>query len=82
MMQHDNIEKHINRLRIIGEYNICDAVKELLKEHEAALNDLHGLCFACKHNNTKVCNNCIQTPRIFEEVGSADNWEWRGKRNG
>lgn len=69
------ISREIMRLRKIGEHDIADML-------EALLGDLHGLCFACKHNNTKVCNNCIQTPRIFEEVGSADNWEWRGKRNG
>ena len=65
------MEKIINRLKSIGEHDIADLFA-------AAMDDLHGLCSVCRHNNTKVCDSCTHTPKIFEVYGDADNWEWRG----
>lgn len=76
------IEKYIYRLKAVGEYQIAEYLQELHDEHQAALEDLHGLCHVCRYNNTKVCDSCTHTPRIFEEYGNADNWEWRGTQSG
>jgi hypothetical protein len=76
------IDKHISRLKIIGEHEIAEYLEKMHQELATAIDDMHGLCHVCKHNNTKACDNCIQTPRIFDSSGEYDNWEWRGKRNG
>lgn len=78
MIQRDNIEKAVKRLKIIGEHIIADMLEEVFEEREAAVEDLHGLCSVCRHNNTKVCDSCTHTASIFEVYGDADNWEWRG----
>lgn len=78
MIRREDIDKAVRLLKIIGEHMIADILEEVAEEREQAVEDLHGLCSFCRHNNTKVCKNCTHTPRIFEDYGNADNWEWRG----
>ena len=76
------MEKIIRRLKTIGEHEIAEAVQRLYDERNQAVDDLHGLCHVCVYDNHKACDNCIHTARIFEEYGTADNWEWRGIDHG
>lgn len=82
MIRHEDIDKAINRLKIIGEHMIADMLEEIAAEREAAIEDMRGMCHVCAYDNHKVCDNCIHTARIFEEYGNADNWEWRGIEHG
>lgn len=72
------MEKMIRRLKAIDEHEIAEAMQRLYDERNAAIDDLHGMCHVCVYDGHKVCNNCVESPRIFYEVGTSDNWEWRG----
>lgn len=81
MIRREDIDRAVKRLKIIGEHTIADILEEVADELEQAIDDLHGLCSMCRHNNTKVCDSCTHTASIFEVYGDADNWEWRGNQD-
>ena len=82
MIRREDIDKAVRTLKIIGEHMIADMLEEIAEEREQAIDDLHGYCHVCAYDRHKACANCIHTATIFNEGGSADNWEWRGLEDG
>lgn len=72
------MESKIQRLKIIGEHDIAEALERVWKERNAAVESLHGYCHVCAYDKHKVCDRCIHSASIFSPGGDADNWEWRG----
>lgn len=51
----------------------ADAIETLLKERDALLEDLDGICDACKHRDDDLVHGCV----CFE-CRKINHWEWRG----
>ncbi len=59
------------------------AIRELIRERDAALEMLRGECRACKHNcgwcNVGECKECIhESDSGCDGKESVDKWEWIG----
>lgn len=51
-------------------------------ERDAAVEQLHGYCFACKHytpyHNDGLCATCKHERACFKPWDAVDRWQWRG----
>lgn len=51
-------------------------------ERDAAVEQLHGYCFACKHytpyHNDGPCATCKHERACFKPWDAVDRWQWRG----
>lgn len=51
-------------------------------ERDAAVEQLHGYCFACKHytpyHNDGLCATCKHERARFKPWDAVDRWQWRG----
>lgn len=56
------------------------------EERNAAVNQLHGLCSACKnyspYHNKGKCRYCLYESARNKYAEVNDNWEWRGPERG
>ena len=60
-----------------------EELAKVTAERDAAVEQLHGKCYACKHNNTPFhssgkCEECKYRYYQFEMVNNPDNWEFCG----
>ena len=51
----------------------ADAIEQLVKERDAAMEDIPRLCWSCKSNENKL--KCYKCNRLLEYRPA---WEWRG----
>lgn len=53
-------------------------------ERDAAVEQLHGYCFACKHytpyHNDGLCATCKHERACFKPWNAVDRWQWRGQK--
>lgn len=58
--------------------------EQLTAERDAAVEQLHGICSACKnyspYHNTGKCAFCVYEPAREKDVEANDNWQWRGPK--
>lgn len=61
-----------------------DVLEQIKAERDAALEHLHGICFACvnysPYHNTGKCAFCVYEPAREKDVEANDNWQWRGPK--
>lgn len=52
-------------------------------ERDAAIEQLHGYCPACKHytpnHGVGQCSMCKHEYRLFRGARATDNWAWKGR---
>lgn len=88
-----NYQKLIEVLQDENNCNVLDyiedaatAIKTLLMERNAAVEELRGECHACKHNagwhNVGMCLTCThETAKgITDSEKRIDCWEWQGPK--
>lgn len=51
----------------------ADAIEQLVRERDAAVDDIPRLCWSCKSNENKL--KCDKCNRLLEYRPA---WEWRG----
>lgn len=62
---------------VVQAYEMADAIETLLKERDAAVEEIRGQCDKCKYSDFGAfdfpCFRCSYT---------VDYWRWRGPREG
>ena len=61
-----------------------DELEQVKRERDAAVEQLHGICSACKnyspYHNRGKCRFCTYEPARDKDAEVNDNWEYRGQK--
>lgn len=59
-----------------------EELAKVTAERDAAVEQLRGYCFACKHytpyHNDGLCATCKHERACFKPWDAVDRWQWRG----
>lgn len=62
---------------VVQAYWMADAIETLLKERDAAVEDMKGICSFCAHKKTCQFGNHLRDICV-----NGSRWRWRGPREG
>ena len=55
-----------------------DRLREIIKERDALLSQIHGDCMYCKNKKGRMTFPCTSCVGLRPKQGTGDYWEWCG----